>query len=254
MAEQPAFLRAQMEFAAHIRDPEHRQRPADVEERRMAIYRDLFYNNVEGFVSSGFPVLRSLYEDRAWQRLVRSFFVHHRCKTPYFLEIAQEFLRYLEHEHPTDPADPPFLVELAHYEWVELALQIAECREEDVDADPDGDLLDGTPCLSPLAWPLAYQWPVHRIGPGWQPDPVVDAPTLLLLRRRPDGTVHFSELSPLAYRLVQLLGGTPAPNGGQCLQQLAAEAGVACDDAFRTQGRVLLEQMRMNRVVLGTAR
>ena len=67
-----------------------------------------------------------------------------------------------------DAGDPPWLAELAHYEWVELALQIAE-RRRLPPHDPDGDLLDGVPVLSPLAWPLAYRWPVHRIGPDSSP-------------------------------------------------------------------------------------
>ena len=57
------FIEVQQQFMAHIRDPAHNAKPADVEERRMAIYRDLFFNNVDGFVSSAFPVLKSLYKD-----------------------------------------------------------------------------------------------------------------------------------------------------------------------------------------------
>ena len=66
---------------AHIRDPENNKKPADVEERRMAIYRDLFFNNVDGFVSSAYPVLKSLYTEQAWQRLIRHFFSMHDCKS-----------------------------------------------------------------------------------------------------------------------------------------------------------------------------
>ena len=89
-AEQADFIRTQVAFAAHIRDPEGVAAPGDVEARRMAVYRELFYNNVEGFVSSGFPVLRSLYDDEPWHALVREFFIKHRCQTPYFLEISQK--------------------------------------------------------------------------------------------------------------------------------------------------------------------
>ena len=50
--------------------------------------------------------------------------------------------------------DPPFLLELAHYEWVELALDIAEQElPERVDISAE-QLLAGRPLISPLAWPL----------------------------------------------------------------------------------------------------
>ena len=56
-------MQQQYEFAAHIRDPEHKPAPDDIEDRRMGIYRELFYNNVEGFLSNSFPVLRKLMDD-----------------------------------------------------------------------------------------------------------------------------------------------------------------------------------------------
>ena len=166
----PGFVRKQYEFAAHIRNPKQHPRPADVEDRRMAIYRNLFYNNVEGFVSGGFPVLRKLYDDTDWHRMVRDFFARHRSHTPYFLEIAQEFLSYLEHERDPQPEDPPFLGELAHYEWVELALSISDEEPDWKSIDAKGDPMSGRPALSPLAWLLSYQYPVHEIGPELIPD------------------------------------------------------------------------------------
>ncbi|MDH4254937.1 MAG: DNA-binding domain-containing protein, partial [Gammaproteobacteria bacterium] len=56
MAERPAFQRRQYEFAAHIRDPDANPPPAGIEDRRMAIYRELFYNNLLSLLGSTFPV------------------------------------------------------------------------------------------------------------------------------------------------------------------------------------------------------
>ena len=44
MAERPAFTEIQLRFTAHIRDPERIPPPADVDDRRMAVYRDLLYS------------------------------------------------------------------------------------------------------------------------------------------------------------------------------------------------------------------
>ena len=71
---------------------EHQPAPDDVEDRRMAIYRELFYNNVEGFLSNSFPVLRKLHDDDRWHAMVRDFFSQHLAQTPLFLEIPREFL------------------------------------------------------------------------------------------------------------------------------------------------------------------
>ncbi len=255
MAEAPDRLRAQ-QFALtrHLRDPQASPAPEGFEDRRLQIYRELLFNNIEGLLSGNFPVIGKLLGQDAWKALVRDFYRDHRCHTPLFPEIAREFLRYLEVRGEVErPDDPPFLQELAHYEWVELALQIAEV-DGDIGVDSDGDLLDGAPALSPLVWPLAYAWPVHRIGPDFRPDQPPAAPTLLLLRRDDDGTVRFSELSPLAFRLVQRLGESPQLSGREQLQALAVEAGSSEVAAFVEQGAALLEQMRGSGVVLGMRR
>ena len=250
MAELPATLREQQfALAGYVRDPDHNPPPPGIEARRLAIYRDLLFNNIQGLLAGNFPVIRQLLGDARWPELVRAFYRDHRCQTPLFPEIAREFLRYLEAQ-PT--LDPPFLIELAHYEWVELALQISDVAVDDTDIDPAGHLLAGTPVLSPLAWPLAYRWPVHRLGPQFQPRVPPDTPTLLLLRREPDGKVRFSELGPLAFRLLQRLGDVATLSGREQLTALAHEANTTDTDAFIEQGRILLEQMRGSGVIRGT--
>ncbi|MFN3717220.1 MAG: putative DNA-binding domain-containing protein, partial [Thiobacillus sp.] len=67
----PDFQRYQLAFTAHIRDPQANPRPPGVEARRMNIYKDLLYNNVEGFLLACFPVLRRTLGARKWTRMVR---------------------------------------------------------------------------------------------------------------------------------------------------------------------------------------
>ena len=56
----PGFRETQIEFSAHIRNPDSNPRPVDVEPRRMQIYLDLFYNNIEGFLANGFPIAKQV--------------------------------------------------------------------------------------------------------------------------------------------------------------------------------------------------
>lgn len=237
----------QFALARHLRDPQAHPAPPGIEGRRLAVYRDLFFNNIEGLLAGNFPVIRKTLGDDAWRNLVRAFYATHRSHTPLFPEIAREFIRYLESRD--DDTLPPWLRELAHYEWVELALQIAD------DAVPahvaDGDLLTGEPVLSPFAWALAYQWPVHRIGPDFQPGVPPTEPTLLLVRRDAGYQVRFAAISPLAYRLVEVLG-EGGRSGADALRQLADEAAVDDVPAFIEQGVAMLARMRDEGTVLGT--
>ncbi len=238
----------QFAFARHLRDPQRYPAPPGIEDRRMAIYRDLFFNNIEGLLAGNFPVIRQTLGDTDWRALVRGFYARHRSHTPLFPEVAREFIRFLQ-DCPVRK-DAPWLAELAHYEWVELALQISD--EPAPRHDPDGDLLDGMPVTSPWAWALAYQWPVPRIGPEYRPSVPPATPTLLLVRRDADHAIRFADLSPLVYRLFELLGERRL-SGRQALRQLAAEAGVPADDGFIAQGEAMLVRMRREGSLLGTA-
>ncbi len=216
------FKSTQLAFAAYIRDPQQNPIPVDVAESRMAMYRALFFNNIEGFLSGNFPVLRALLNDEQWLALTQDFYAKHPCHTPYFLQIPAEFLSYLQHERQCE-TDFPFMLELAHYEWVEMALATSE--EEVVTHDKNlNELLNLAIALSPLAWPLAYQYPVHKIGPDFLPLAASAQPTFIVVYRDALDDVNFIEITALTYRMLELIQAQEAIITADCLQQLAVES------------------------------
>lgn len=254
MADRPEFQRRQYEFAAHLRDPERHPAPEGIEDRRLAIYRDLFFNNVASLLARTFPVLQKVLGEDAWLRLVRDYFAHHESHTPLFLEIPREFLRYLERERGEVAGDPPFLRELAHYEWVELALSIDEREPDPSAADPEGDLLEGRPLLTPLAWSLCYRFPVHRIAPDYRPGSPPETPTRLLVHRDAEDRIGFIEINAVTARLLELLDDESSVSGRAALETIAAELGHSRPETVIAGGLEILEDLRRRGVVLGTAR
>jgi len=243
------FQRLQYTFAAHLRDPKRNKAPRGIEARRMKVYRELFYNNVQGFLENAFPVLRRITPDARWHAMARDFFARHESHQPLFYRIAEEFLQYLEHERGRVKGDPPFLRELAHYEWVELALATSNAVAGPV--DDRGDLLEGVPLLSPLAWPLAYEFPVHRIGPQFQPRaPGPDATHLVVWRNAQD-EVKFMEVNPVAVRLLQLMAPGRA-TGRRMLERVARELKHPLPEVVVAQGRLALNDLRERGIVTGT--
>ena len=176
MTDLPDFQKKQFEFAAHIRDPDNVAAPAGVEDRRMAIYRELFFNNIRNLLTNMFPVLKKLHTTDKWESMIRQFMQKHRAETPYFLQLPHEFLDFLQNEYKPQDDDFPFLIELAHYEYIELALSISEDSNDLSGIDPDGDLLANVPVKSTLTWMYAYQYPVHRISPDNLPTEPADQP------------------------------------------------------------------------------
>lgn len=250
----PEFQRKQYEFAAHIRDPEKNAAPEGIEDRRMAIYRDLFFNNLQNLLGSTFPVLRKICGKDHWRDLIREFMAKHEAQTPYFLEIPKEFLAFLEREHTSLLDDFPFLLELAHYEWVELALSVSTDSNDMTETDPDGDLLEGIPVISNLAWPLAYRFPVHRISKEFQPQEPGEQPTYLAIYRNPDDEINFMELNAVTAGLLDKISNNSEQKTGRELLIGLAEEIKFDPDPLIEHGAQALAELRAADILLGTWR
>jgi hypothetical protein len=249
-AEQATFQQLQYRFAAHIRDPDHHPAPAGIELRRMRLYRELMFGNVAALLEQSFPVLRKILDDAQWADLVQAFFAHHRCTTPLFTELPHEFAGYLAEECPQHWLPWPFIPELAHYEWVELALALHEDVGSPTDINPDGDLLEQSPVLAPLVWRLHYHYPVHRIGPAALP--TVPEDTHLLVHRDPSGEVRFVVINALSAELLALIESEPGLSGHAALEIIAARHPEIAPDAIMAGGASTLADLRAQGVLIGT--
>lgn len=211
----PKFQRLQHLFSSYIRDPENVDYCVDndpdlaeiaekIDPKRLKVYESLFFNNLYEFFSNLFPVLKSIVGDERWQEIVREYMVKHRSKTPLFHELGQEFILFLQNEFAPQTSDLDYMLELAHYEWLELELITSE--EESftnlLDITPD---LGGVYELSPVAYPLAYEWPVHKMTLECSGAPKPECITTLLAFRDETDQVQFMELSPVLYVLVQAM-------------------------------------------------
>lgn len=250
-ANRPDFVRQQHAFAAHIRNPEENPCPEDIEERRMKIYRELFYNNVEDFMANAYPVLRQITPDERWHVMLRDYFANHLSNTPLFPEMPREFLKYLEYERKMHSDDPPFMLELAHYEWAELALSILDEKVDETKINTQGDLLEGIPVISPLAWLLSYHFPVHKISPAFQPKEVSGTQTHLVVYRDDSFDVHFMEINLVTARLIQLISDNTDNTGRALLQQIATELHHPQPDIVVHGGIEILNNLKKHKIILG---
>ncbi|HUH89148.1 MAG TPA: putative DNA-binding domain-containing protein [Lysobacter sp.] len=248
---------AQRALSDYIRDPDHAPAPVGIEARQLKVYHELFFNNLQSMLAGNFPVIHRILSTSSngdrWTPLIRDFYREHPSRTPLFTELAREFLRYLQHRADTARGDPPWLPELAHYEWVELALQISENVVDAPGESPAPTLagiVAGEPLtrvalrLSPLAWPFAYRWPVHRLAPDYLPESPPAEPTFLLLQRDAAGKVHFQQLNALTFRLLDRIEQTPGLHAHTLLHELAGEARASSVPAFIEQGDTMLRQLR----------
>lgn len=240
----PAFQQFQYQMADYLRDPEHCPQPQGAQSPRMALYADLVFTNVQGFLNRCFPVCRQVLGEDHWQRLNRHFLRDWPLSAPWFHEIPKAWLEYLQQGIYSDPL-PQWLPELAHYEWIELALDIAP--NATLHYDSHGSLLE-TLALASAHQLLSYQWPVHRISPEYQPHE--EQPTLLLVYRNEAMQIRFIELNAVTARLIQLISSDRL-SGQQALQQLATEMAHPDPQQLSSFGLALLEDLRTQGFILG---
>jgi hypothetical protein len=250
----PAFQQHQYAFTATIRNPEQYATPAGIEERRMNAYRELVYNNIEDLLANFFPVLKQILSEYRWHDIVREFVANHKSQTPIFMKLAEEFVGFLQSESEAKLDDPHYLIELAHYEWVEIALDIASEEPQWHKLNQDGDLLSQAPYLSPLIWPLSYDYPVHRIGPeNSSPKPQA---TFLLVYRDQTDEVQFMETNLGAMHLLNRLTSNAQSEtklaGMRLLQQIADEMQHPEPDVVIAGGLQTLREWQERDIVLGT--
>lgn len=246
------FKDVQYQFTAHLRDPDNNPAPSGIEDRRMEIYRGLLYKNVQSFLSSGFPVIKKLYSDEHWHKMVRHFFATHQSHSPYFKDISKEFVDYLTHERTVQTEDPAFLRELAHYEWLEILLSFIDADIDWKNINKNGNLLEEIPVLTPFMQLNRYEFPVHKIKPDFQPNTPGERPTFILVYRDLNDKVGFMEVNPMTARLVELVANNETQTGEEILTGLAREIPSLAQNVVLHGGHTTLTQLREKDIVLGT--
>lgn len=196
-----AFQRQQIAFIRRIKDPSA-PLPAGMRPERMAVYEELFFNNLQNFIRSAFPVLISIIPAVQWQALCRQFFREHPMESPYFLNISKTFLSWLPQ---VATQLPDFALELAEYEWLELAL-----ATDLAVATPGWEYQQNCPlALAPLVRLCCYRYPVQQISADFQPSQPSEQPAFLLLYRDDTDQVRFLELNAWSAALLQLMLAEP---------------------------------------------
>ncbi len=237
----------QRAFAAYLRDPQHNPLPTGVNAQRLNVYAALLFNNVQDFLQRQLPITHALLSEDCWHDVLRQFYAQHACQSPYLRDIAGEFVQWLSPRFTTLPIATlyPYLLELVHFEWVEIALLL------------DDSAIAWQPTLTPLSADTAYafnpvlllqtyQYPVQRISATWQP---AQPDTSYVLRvRHTAGHVETIVLNALTAQLLeQLLQGQTLH---QALTTLAQQLPILAAEQLNAFGLQLLQQFHTQNVLL----
>ena len=211
----------------------------------MAVYREIVFNNIFGSVSACFPVCQAVLGKRAWLALCKQFFAQHPASTPIFREIPQEFLKFIA----TAKYLPVYFQSLAHYEWVELAVNMQAIETPKVSKTLN--LLHEIPVLAPAHRLLEYDFPVHKISAKFKPKSAEK--TYLLVFRNAEFKVNFIELNPMTFQLLKLINEKKM-TGEQALMRLTEELKHPNTDAVIAFGLGILQDLANQQAIIGSVK
>lgn len=230
----------QKQFIQFVRDPTCSDVTLDVMPARANMYRSLCFKNIKRLLETQFPVLREVLPTDTWEMLVDDFFKSHVCQSPWFSDMGKQFLDFYQDKQLAELAAYPWFYELAHYEWVELALDITDIALEELTLNDNVDLLEVTLMTSPLAWLLNYQYPVHKICLDYLPDKPEE--TYLIVSRNHKDEVEFLEINAVTAFLFNTLYEVPQ-SGKAALRVIATEMSQYPESVVYEHGLDTLNQL-----------
>lgn len=191
----------QQRFAQAIREGE----AADgLPQDRLNVYIRLIRNNIHSFIDRCYTETQQYLDSGEWGRLKEGFIRDARAQTPYFQEIAGEFLQYCQSLPLSDD-----LLALMDFEHTQLLAEVAQIDSQASPADSD----DLAYTLSPAAFVRRYHYDVT--------DELQVAETAVLVWRDSEDDVMYQTLDDFDALLLETLADTPASLNG--LQTMLAE-------------------------------
>lgn len=249
----PAFLAAQQAFARHLRDPAGHPCPTHLPDARVEVYRYAVFSNIERFMGDNFPRVKEVLAPDAWRAMVRDYLVRQPATTPVFSRLPGEFLDYLQRRRQ-DPADPPFLYELAHFDWLENVVSVDERTIPADGIDPDGDLLTAPIVVNPLHRLETYRFPVQAINAEFQPREAPARATHLVAFRDRAHRYGVLDLNAVSRALFEAVRDAPARGARAILHDIAHSLGHSNPEPVLQGGLEILTRMRARELILGTRR
>jgi len=90
-------------------------------QNRLKLYEELLFAGIESTLSSLYPFCRRFFNSRDWHQLVEQYRRQYPSASYQLYKSAEAFPQFLS-EQEALMTEIPFLIDLSHYEWLEVVL------------------------------------------------------------------------------------------------------------------------------------
>ena len=239
------FRQYQFALARHLRDPLGVPAPEGVSASAVIACTQEMAHNLNELLMPAFASTRAVLGEDLWQHTLRLFLHDAPTHAPWGTAVQEAFVKFLGHNSLVQHL-PPWLEDLAHFEWLQSAVAVADVVWPA--HDPQGQLLQGVVVLNPTHVEVMYDWPVQRINLAHKPFEM--QPTYLSILRDVRDKVHVVESSRFRRHLIDLL--RQGQTGAQALEAMAKWLDHPEVETFVQEGLPVLKQLQREGVVLGT--
>lgn len=194
----------QRHFAQAIRENNSK----DYDARRLAVYARLVRNNTLGFIDRCFVETPNLLSKQQWQGWKEQFIQKGKAQSPFFQDIAGEFLQFCQENQPLETG----ILSLMDFEHSQLLAEVAmETIPEEFEWDQDSIMQ-----ISPIAY--LKQYDVDFLSSSFQE--LKPEPMTLIIWRNSRFEIYYQPLSELDFWLLNYLQEQPS-SLSQLLTELA---------------------------------
>ena len=242
----------QRKLAEYCRTGEATEIPGITSGERLETYRRLVFSVIEEFLGKAYPITQAAIGKDEWQTLVDRFFSEYPCSSPQVWRMPQELTDYVEKtSYKSD--EFPYLLELLHFEWLEIEIDNMEDGELPEYLVPK-DLFHEIPVINPDHKLLQLSYPLYELTPDILSNDEKREErkgTYLLLGFRCKETLRAKFLTLNPFSLILLKGLMPGDKTTkELLEQLPAEL-QKLPNAAQT-ARVLIESFYKSGLILGS--
>ena len=239
------FRQYQFALARHLRDPLGTPAPEGVSASAVLSCTQEMAHNLNELLMPAFANTRAVLGEDLWQHTLRLFLHDAPTHAPWATAVQEAYVKFLEHNNLVQHL-PPWLQDLAHFEWLQSAVSGADLVWPA--HDPHGDLLQKVVVMNPTHVEVMYDWSVQRINLTHKPFDM--QPTYLSIVRDVRDTVRVVESSRFRRHLIDLLRQNQT--GAQALEALAQWLEHPDVATFIQEGWPVLKQLHREGVLLGT--